>query len=213
MPLQYLGGRGNPSQEVPELKPLNARTVRCDYFGPKAEKYDEGRDTEEKWNIENEAVRKCLDQIIGGTVVDIPCGTGRFFADYQERQIGAIGFDVSEHMMIQAREKAGNIQVEFGDVMDIEMEDRSVDAAVCVRLLEKFEEHEVFAALSELARVADKYLIFSLIVGPETQRRNRSYVHRMDAFKAMLKEIGFEVAEAFPVRPPEYFIWFCKRSA
>jgi SAM-dependent methyltransferase len=185
--------------------------ARLDWFGDKATKYDEGREDEEKWVKENEAVRKCLEDLVGTTVIDIPCGTGRFFKDFKELKLEAEGFDVSGQMMRQAKPK-GSFPVKFGDIMNIPAEDGQYDAALCVRLLEKFKAEEVASALEELARVAKHDIIFSLITGEKEELRNRSWVHDLKLFTEFIESGPFEVKSMHTVREPDYHIWHIRRK-
>lgn len=193
-------------------EPPSAATVRNDYFGPKAQDYDKGRETEEKWLVENEAVRYFLGEMgPGESIADIPCGTGRFLEDIQNHELIYEGFDVSEEMMAQARAKSPGLPIRYGDILDIPLLDKTVDHVLCIRLLEKLKENEVFAAFNEMSRVARKSFTFSLVTGPETQPRNRSWVHDLSKVETTIKAMGFTFGRCV-VREPEYHIWHCVRK-
>jgi ubiquinone/menaquinone biosynthesis C-methylase UbiE len=204
------GGRTN------EFPPLNAATTRHHYFGEKASQYDSDRDGDPKWEAENKAVYSILSRASGETpgltIADIPCGTGRYFKYYEDLNLIFRGFDVSSEMMAIARKKHPKAAMEFGDVLDIPLGDKAVDALLCVRLLEKLTEAEMVAAITELARASSRHLILGLLTGNNVERRNRSWVHREGVFQDALAKSGFAVVDKYTVREPEYYIWHCERA-
>ena len=102
----------------PASKPLDLAAARTCYYGKKAFTYDVGRENDSKWQKEYAAVEHAL-QGMSGTVLDIPCGTGRFFPIYKKLSLGFSGMDVSEDMMLQARSPEGQeIPVRISDVKD-----------------------------------------------------------------------------------------------
>lgn len=192
------------------VKPLSLSTVRRDYYGKKAFEYDLGREDSQKWQLENQSVNEFLKDKYG-KILDIPCGTGRFFSLYREYGLQFIGMDVSEDMMCQARAKDDKAEVIFGDIEHIPLEDKAVDYSLCVRLLDKIEEKEMMQAVVELGRVTSKAMLFTVITGPERQRRNRSWVHREGAMMHAIKEAGFKPIKAYEIRAPEMHAWECER--
>ncbi|MCL3883898.1 hypothetical protein [Marivita sp. GX14005] len=69
---------------------INMKKAKGDrYYGGTAAKYDQVRQKQAWWHIEQEALGSLLDTLPKGlSVVDIPFGTGRFVPHYLER-----GFD------------------------------------------------------------------------------------------------------------------------
>lgn len=141
----------------PSVK-IGADVIRNKYFGRTAEIYD-GRANSPKWAAEDAAMSRFLDQTGSGTLLDIPVGTGRFLAEYAKRGISAIGMDVSRDMMAQARLKAPDADLRYGDILAIDMPDKSVDVAVAVRIMSWLTLDEMRKALSELARVSRQWII------------------------------------------------------
>jgi len=188
---------------------LNAAVTRKTYFGEKASRYDEGRETEEKWQREHAAVRGFLT---AGSVLDIPVGTGRFLSLYREMGLTFTGMDVSEEMMAQARAKDPEAEVVFGDIMSIPLPDRSVDIAVCIRLLTLIDTPDMIGAMKELGRVARQRIILSIKTAREKRVERRSVIHPEKAFNRVVDEIGFRVVEKRMARPPEYRVMvLCRR--
>ena len=128
------------------------KELRERYTGAEAERY-EARRRGVQWRLEHEAVAAALDDLSPESVLDIPCGTGRFWPLYQERGIQATGMDVSEDMMDQAGAR-GWEDVRHGDIFRVPLLNASVDVSVCVRLLNWMTASEAKAALAELARVS-----------------------------------------------------------
>jgi ubiquinone/menaquinone biosynthesis C-methylase UbiE len=190
-----------------EPKPLDLKSARNCYYGKKAFTYDANRENDEKWLKELYAVEKILKALGGGRVLDIPCGTGRFFEIYKKLGMDFLGMDVSEDMMLQARAKYPEANVMFGDIAHIPLADNAVDHSVCVRLLEKMPEAEMAAVIKELARVSSKRIICSLVTGDHVERRNRAWMHRLDAFKEAVASAGFAILGAEEIREPEMYMW------
>src|SRR5688572_1037332 len=89
------------------LPPLNIAAVSGDYYGKKAYEYDLGREDSEKWKVEYAAVKEALTGL-SGSLLDAPCGTGRFFPIYKELGFRVLGLDISEDMLHQAHAKDPN---------------------------------------------------------------------------------------------------------
>ena len=190
----------------PASKPLDLAAARTCYHGKKAFTYDVGRENDSKWQKEYAAVEHAL-QGMSGTVLDIPCGTGRFFPIYKKLSLDFSGMDVSEDMMLQARAKTPEAKVLFGDITRIPLPDNAVDCSVCVRLLEKMPEEEMAQVIKELARVTSKRIICSLVTGDHIERRNRAWMHRYAAFKEVVAAARFTIQGSQEIRAPEMYMW------
>jgi 2-polyprenyl-3-methyl-5-hydroxy-6-metoxy-1,4-benzoquinol methylase len=200
-----------PLHELERMPPLNAESARGMWVGEKARTYDEGRESSEKWQREYQAVEKYLADC-RGTVLDIPCGTGRFFEIYDKFDLSYIGMDVSEDMLVQAWEKLTDpLKATYGDIMDIPADDKEYDNTVCIRLLEKLPLQELDQAITEMCRVTNDALIAGLLVGKQTERRNRSWVHPLREFENSLLSNKFHIVSQFCIREPEYYVFACKR--
>jgi ubiquinone/menaquinone biosynthesis C-methylase UbiE len=100
------------------------------------------------------------------TILDLPCGAGRFqpALDASGRRI--IEMDVSEHFVAIARDRAGRTGDRcgfiVGDAAQVPLPDGCVDAILCNRLLHHFTASADRARfLREFHRITRKYLVLS----------------------------------------------------
>lgn len=144
-----------------------AQSTAKRYFGDRARDYEANRAGQPKWEGEDRAVKEFLSQFPAGTsVLDIPCGTGRFFDFYAERRFKAVGMDISDEMIRIARQK-NNVPCRVGSIFDIELPDNSIDVAIAIRFMNLIEASDMRLALLELQRVASKKVAFTLRIGEE----------------------------------------------
>ncbi len=126
------------------------------YHGTIAENYDADR-MGARWNAEQAHVRKFLSTHRGAAVLDVPVGTGRFTPYYSEFQQSCLGLDISDAMLIQAEQRLAHAGVEFdlryGSILEIPLDAKCMDLAVCTRLLNWLDRGGVKQALAELSRV------------------------------------------------------------
>lgn len=192
---------------------VNAITTRDLYRGESAKHYEAERVRQQKWRNEQAAIAEFLAGFSAGqSVLDIPIGTGRFLQLYCAAGLNIIGMDVSEDMMHQARVKNAAADIRYGDILDIPLPDRSVDIAVCVRLLNLITENEMLRAMSELGRVVRQSIILTIRTGPQIKHKRRSITHRNIVFDATIKEIGMQVRGEKIVLPPDYRVMLLSRS-
>ena len=190
------------------MKELNLATTRKHYYGAKAWGYDLGNETSEKWLNEQIAIEQGL---VGrsGIVLDIPCGTGRYFEIYRRLGLDFIGMDVSEDMMVQARAKDGKAHINYGDIMNIPLSDNRADYTVCTRLLNFFTEDEMKSAVDELCRVTKSLVLVGLFYAKRAERRNRCNVHSLSPFYDAVHTAGFIVSDEYEIRHPDYKVFHC----
>jgi arsenite methyltransferase len=101
-------------------------------------------------------VREALGAGIGERIVDVGCGPGFYCAELLE-EVGpsgsVVGVDTSPPMLeLAARRCAGhdNVELHEADALSLPVEDASVDAAICVQVLEYVA--DATAALAEMRR-------------------------------------------------------------
>lgn len=138
------------------------------YVGRTAAEY-EARRQGRKWNAEQRAVERLLEDCAGLELVDVPCGTGRFWSIYQNLGISALGVDISPDMRSLAESK-GMRTVE-GDIRYLPLPDKSCDVVVCVRLLNWLIPADQKRAWSEMRRVARKCIVFGYRGYAEADRK------------------------------------------
>lgn len=167
------------------------RALRERYVGEEARNY-EARRQGRQWQSEREAVRDALDRLTPRAVLDVPCGTGRFWPLYDERGVHATGLDLSRDMLDQARARGWEL-VEEGDVFDTGFLDGTFDLTVCVRLLNWMTRQECVAALAELARVTAQEGRVLVSIGLGHGKRGRTLLHDATVFTRAGLEVELDV--------------------
>lgn len=120
------------------------------YFDSHADQWDAGM-------VRNEAAISAILDAAGirpGTdVLDVACGTGVLFPDYQKRQVRSLtGIDLSPEMAYRARKKYPWATVLCGDAMQLELS-QTFDAIVIYNAFPHFPKPELLLAhLSTLLR-------------------------------------------------------------
>jgi SAM-dependent methyltransferase len=157
------------------------KAFRERYTGGEAKRYERRRAWTGQWQAEEAALREFLAPLGHVRVLDIPCGTGRFWPLYQELGLDARGIDVSEDMLAQARAR-GWEDVHRGDIFAIgdpvldmlaPMSDDAAHVTVCFRLLNWMTRDECVAALTELARVTRTAVVVSVGIGDGYRGRTK----------------------------------------
>lgn len=131
---------------------------------------------------ETEILRSLL-RGFGGTILDMPCGGARLSPVIAEFASAIVEMDLSLGQLLYGKETS-RVPVDRawirGSGFSIPLKDESVDGSVCIRLshhLHAPEEKE--RLLSELLRVARRFVLFSFVDGSSmkyTLRRWRSRV-------------------------------------
>ncbi len=161
------------------------------------------------------------------TVLDLPCGTGRFWPAIMSSGVDTIiAADNSEGMLTVARESSpefaahiqrNQIQLLNTSIFDIALPDNAVDAISCMRFFHHLALHkDRLLALQELRRVTRKHLLVSLWVDGNLQsgRRMRKdartpategygprrCVRRRD-FESECQAAGFSIEQHYDVAP------------
>lgn len=188
---------------------VDADYTRERYTGETARTYDQTRHTKQLWIDEirtlDEFLKNTYVSLGGGTILDIPLGTGRFLDLYKKYPVKIIGIDVSEDMMKQAKAKDPSIDARIGDILDIDLKDKSVEVSVCIRLLNLIDEDEMIQALCELSRVTKYEIIISMRLGNiYEQVSERSVNHSEFVFKRMLQELGLRIKDSKQLQSSGY---------
>lgn len=116
---------------------------------------------------EQRAVRRIFGRLPDcRSVLDVPCGAGRFLPTLAEFCPEVMGADIAVEVLEHARQKAdttgGRARVFRGDASRLELADGAVDAIFCNRLLHHIlKEEERARILKELHRVTRRYLVVS----------------------------------------------------
>jgi ubiquinone/menaquinone biosynthesis C-methylase UbiE len=115
--------------------------------------------------IDKEFAQSLLDMVgMESTVLDIPCGTGRFYPIFSKvNKLIMIDRDASMLESLKERHNPGdNAQVLEGDITSIQLDDNSVDLCMSMRMFHHIDSDEfVLKVIKELSRVSSKYVAFS----------------------------------------------------
>lgn len=141
-------------------------------------------------------------------IVDIPCGSGRFFEIFSKAK-KLIMADYSISMLRVCKEKFGtpdNIKLIQADISSMPLADGWADLCFCMRLFHHMENDQMrLNALKELARVSRKFVALSFynynlrfyrrkILGKKISGNYTTYNHMV----VLAKQVGLEPVERFP---------------
>lgn len=161
-------------------------------------------------HLEWRTVARLLDRVgvSGATVLDVPCGYGRFTGRLAERGGLPLVADVSVHMVVRTRQGFSPAVPGAGvDVLALPFADASVDGALVMRLLHHLPDSERRQALGEVARVIREWAILSAYTVAPLHRLLRRIQRRppKEASLSLLGEemasVGLEIVESRPVLP------------
>jgi len=107
------------------------------------------------------ALRKalaCIEEFrdeTANSLLDIPCGTGRFSQLWSDRDLVVLGADLALPMLLEAQAKYPDSTYLAADLAKLPFADDSVDVAICVRFLHLVRDPELrIGFLRELNRVS-----------------------------------------------------------
>lgn len=181
-----------------------AQKTAIRYLGKDALKYEIKRNHKPKWMGEDRKVKEFLNDLPQGTsILDIPCGTGRFFPFYRERGFEVLAIDISPDMVIEAQKHIGNnIKVKTGDIFDMRLS-QLFDVILCIRFLNLIEPEDLKRALAEMQRVAKSRIIFTLRV---KQKNPTGHYHRAYPISLIEEGLlpGWKIGRNEPVHEEDY---------
>jgi ubiquinone/menaquinone biosynthesis C-methylase UbiE len=155
-------------QAAPEALSAKAQKTAERYRGKTAREYDERRSWKPKWKAEDRVISAMLKPMaVGRKVLDIPCGTGRFFPLYALKQFRVTAMDINEDMLAQARAKGPfeGVEIRRGNIFAIDLPDNAVELALAIRIVNLIKPPDMQKALKELQRVASSEIIFNVRTG------------------------------------------------
>lgn len=161
-----------------------------------------------RFHREQKAIRHILTPWPeGSTVLDCPCGTGRWWPILAAKASSIIAVDVSDEMLAFSREMARSygmsIRVEKGDAEKLEMETGSVDFVFSHALTKHLPVPLQYKVLAEFARVARQGVVCSFgIFTPLTYRiwRRRHLKESYPVEFAQLQEMASAAGLAIEAR-------------
>ena len=174
------------------------------YLGEDALRYEAKRNRTNKWAGEERKVKKFLNDLPEGTsILDIPCGTGRFFPFYRERGFKVLGVDISPDMIAEAKKRAGDIiKLKIESIFNIGLSE-AFDVVLCIRFLNLIEPEDVKRALAEMQRVAKSRIIFTLRV---RQKNPTGHYHNAYAISLIQEALppGWKIGRNEAVHEEDY---------
>jgi 2-polyprenyl-3-methyl-5-hydroxy-6-metoxy-1,4-benzoquinol methylase len=174
------------------------------YHGRKAETYEEIRVKQERWDIENAEVKRMLKTIRPKSVLDVPCGTGRFIRTYDTLGVKDVtAIDVSDSMLALAKKKMSRVKstmyVDFVCRDVREMTDLRVDVSVCVRFLDLIDDVAMRSVLKTLFRCTDRAILCTIRLGESYIPKSNTATHDKARFLRTVTKAGWQVQEDFPI--------------
>jgi ubiquinone/menaquinone biosynthesis C-methylase UbiE len=155
---------------------------------------------------EEPLVARALADVAPGRALDAACGTGRHTAALVAAGHATIGVDRSAAMLEVAAAKVPDADLRTGDLLDLPIDDASVDVAVCALALTHLEDPS--PAIAELARVVrpggrvvltDAHPAFVLLLGqalfptPTGFAFVRNHVHLHSTYLSAFEAAGLRV--------------------
>ncbi len=160
------------------------------YYGKTAEKYENNR-SDDKWEKENnafielfsDAIKRCPKSKI--TVLDIPCGTGRWLPYLEGKVKSYYGVDVSKDMIKEARKKDSEISFETNFIekgwKDFTSQvPKGCDLVICTRFLGHWKKKDAKKIIEDaLLPKTQHHLILQV-------RVNDSFIERLFEYVSIL---------------------------
>jgi len=207
--------RQRQMQEMQARQQGQGREIWQKYTGETATGYNEKRKDNPKWAKEDEVIRELMDDLQPGSwVLDIPCGTGRFFEFYKEKGWLVKARDMSPDMLVEAGKHLK--EIEFDDVkisllrddareLKTLEEDNCVDASLMIRLTRWLSKDDCQVAFKQLQRVTRDRIIITARV------ENHPEARPVELFLDALED-NWELAENREGYEPAYRILMFKRG-
>ena len=148
-----------------------------------AERYDRERFSRLSGRVFNALekyhMRRAFKRISrNATIMDLPCGTGRFAEVLLEEGFKVVGIDISAAMLEVARRKlqrfGGRFETRVADVLDLAKQERKCyDVALCARVLMHFPLEEQITFLRSVAELTKGQVVFTQSLSTPYQRFRR----------------------------------------
>ena len=131
------------------------------------------------------------------TVMDLPCGTGRFSEVLLEEGFKVVGVDISQAMLEVAKRKVERFGTRFetrvGDVRELAKQESKVyDVALCARVLMHFPLDEQITFLRSVAKLTRGRVVFTQSLSTPYQRFRR----RIKEMLGNQPPAGYPITEA-----------------
>jgi ubiquinone/menaquinone biosynthesis C-methylase UbiE len=141
----------------------------------------------------------------GARALDLPVGTGRMARRLESAGYRVTGADISLPMLRESQ-RAGRTPLVRGDAELLPLRDKSVDAAICLRLMSHLPPEARSAVLREMARVArervvvvyqpHRFALWWLVYGGLLRRRLPRYYASQADLKREFSKAGLRVVRS-----------------
>jgi len=159
----------------------------------------------------DKAFARKLYSMVGSNahIVDIPCGTGRFFEIFSKAAKLTM-IDYSESMLKVAKERheiPENVTMLQGDIASLPLSDNSADLCFCMRFFHHLDNDKItLKVLKELSRISRKYVAISFYNRNCLRyyrkklrgKKIRAYYFSFSHIVELAKQAGLEVIEKQP---------------
>jgi ubiquinone/menaquinone biosynthesis C-methylase UbiE len=184
---------------------VSLEDTRRKYYGQTALGYFAKRRKQLRWKLENKIVKEMLERELENhhqplSVLDAPCGEGRFLSLYVGLKLRVTGLDSSADMLKLAAKRGWRPkELEDGDVTKLHFATNSHDFAVCVRFLDLIPEEAMRQSVRELCRVARHAVILTIRLGDEYVPKSNTATHDRVKFSRLVRSLGWHAAESVPI--------------
>jgi ubiquinone/menaquinone biosynthesis C-methylase UbiE/DNA-binding transcriptional ArsR family regulator len=197
--------------ELPEAKRDRARLEECrrrrldrsqSYFETVAGDWEKIRKSYFDDRVTSLAIEKLLPRNL--VLADIGCGTGSLTFELARFAQKVIGVDLSQEMLRRARALAkaknlDNVEFRLGDVLNLPVDSRRVDAAFCVMVLHFLPDPgQAIAGLCRITRPGGTIILVDLVEHQQEWMREQM-AHRWLGFDRAAIEKWFHIAGAATV--------------
>lgn len=173
-----------------------------EFYSRGAEEFAENQALE---NLPQEYI-ELLDEFIecvgNGKVLDAGCGPGRDTEYFIENGLDAVGIDLAEGMIENAKQNKKG-EYHLMDIRNLEFKDNEFDSVWCNTVIQFFSPEEMPDIISELDRVLkpDSHLFINFKAGEGTFMREKygseikQHLVSEDKAKEMLERQGYEIID------------------
>lgn len=172
-----------------------------------AESYHRERFTHRRGIQRDRALRKAMDRALKWvpevrSLLDLPCGTGRFTEFFCARDLNYFATDISQEMLdvLLRDHPARNLRSKLircdGEFMPFK--DNAFDCVVCIRLFQLIPQAAKADILKEMRRVSNKWLIVECMY-PASMRafgKTRYFLYKLLGREAAMPVLDQEITDA-----------------
>jgi len=166
---------------------------------------------------EKSALKKALDWMSAGSLLEVGCGTAHFTRWFEEVGIESYGADLSPLMLNEAKKLWKDAKVVRGESRHLPVRDRCVDTVALITCIEWMPNPEL--VLAEARRVARRGIVLGLMNAwslPTIRRRiqvalgrnpfyKKAHFYSVREMKSMVEEVfgpsGYEISQRNTVFP------------